>query len=207
MYFHFRTRRQILLVLTDELLERLDGLAVTPRAYDDTRAAIHDMPGAAFSADLHYLGAYRGWSEAMRVYAPGTVPEPDVYRVTPGYFDAMQIPLEAGRGFTRDDDDLHPFVAIINETMAQALFPDEGAVGKRIWSGAGGVERTIVGVVGDTYQYGLDQPRTMQLYVPHADNSGGDLTLVVRTTDSPRAVESQVRDVVRSVDPACRSTT
>jgi putative ABC transport system permease protein len=113
----------------------------------------------------------------------------------------MQIRLASGRQFRRDDDERHPFVAIINETMAHALFPGESAIGKRLWTGAGNVERTIVGVVGDTYQYGLDGPRTMQLYVPHADNSGGDLTLVVRASDSRRAVESQLRDVVSDVDP------
>ena len=136
-----------------------------------------------------------------RVYAPGEELQPDVYRVTPGYFDALRIPLVAGRRFFETDDDQHPLVAIINETMARSLFPGESAVGKRIWSGAGQSERTIVGVVGDTYQYGLDKSRTMQLYVPHADNSGGDLTLVVRWSDDSRVVSAALRDAVRSVDP------
>lgn len=138
-----------------------------------------------------------------RTYAPGEVPSPDVYRVTPGYFEAMGIPLDAGRRFTPTDDDQHPLVAIINETMARALFPDGSAVGKRIWSGAGQAERTVVGVVGDTYQYGLDRSLTMQLYVPHADNSGGDLTLVVRAArdDAGANIAARVRDAVRDVDP------
>jgi len=137
-----------------------------------------------------------------RAYAVGEEPTPDVYRVTPGYFDAMKIPLEAGRLFTSADDDRHPLVAVINELMARQLFPGESAVGRVIWTGAGNAERTIVGVVGDTYQYGLDQKRTMQLYVPHADNSGGDLTLVVRLAGDDRGVASRVRDAVRAVDPA-----
>jgi putative ABC transport system permease protein len=125
-----------------------------------------------------------------------------VYRVTPGYFDAMKIPLEAGRLFTRTDDDRHPPVAVINELMARELFPGESAVGRVIWTGAGNAERTIVGVVGNTYQYGLDQKRTIQLYVPHADNSGGDLTLVARSAGDDRGLASLMRDAVRAVDPA-----
>jgi putative ABC transport system permease protein len=137
-----------------------------------------------------------------REYAPGEEPSPDVYRVTPGYFDAMKIPLEAGRLFTRTDDDRRPPVAVINELMARELFPGESAVGRVIWTGAGNAERTIVGVVGNTYQYGLDQKRTIQLYVPHADNSGGDLTLVARSAGDDRSLASLMRDAVRAVDPA-----
>ena len=142
-----------------------------------------------------------------RTYAPGEEPSPDVYRVTPGYFEAMGIPLDAGRRFTADDDDRHPLVAIINETMARALVPGESTVGKRIWSGAGQAERTVVGVVGDTYQYGLDRSLTMQLYVPHADNSGSDLTLVVRavgggsSANGDGSIAARIRDAVRDVDP------
>ena len=140
-----------------------------------------------------------------REYAPGAEPTPDVYRVTPGYFDAMRIPREAGRLFTRADDDRHPLVAVINALMARELFPGESAVGRLIWTGAGNAERTIVGVVGNTYQYGLDQKRTMQLYVPRADNSGGDLTLVARSAGDDRRLASLVRDAVRAVDPAVQA--
>ena len=136
-----------------------------------------------------------------RVYEPGTEPTPDVYRVTPGYFSALGIRLKAGRAFTDVDDDAHPYVAIINETMARALFPGESPIGRRIWSGAGNAERTVVGVVGDVYQYGLDSAKTMQLYVPHADNSGGDLTLTVRGTGRASTLALAVREAVRAVDP------
>jgi putative ABC transport system permease protein len=135
-----------------------------------------------------------------RSYAPGQVPSPDVYRITPGYFSAMRIPILAGRRFTPEDDDIHPLVAIVNEMMATAMFPNESAVGKRIWTGAGNAERTIVGVVGDTHQYGLDRARTMQLYVPHADNSGGDLTLVIRAAGIG-PLRSLVEEAVRAADP------
>jgi len=132
-------------------------------------------------------------------YAPNEAPTPDVYRVTPGYFAAMRIPLRAGRQFTEMDDDRHPLVAVINQSMARAMFSDGSAIGRRIWSGAGNAERTIVGVVGDVYQYGLDSAKTMQLYVPHADNSGGDLTLVVRSSGTPASLPLIVRSAVHAV--------
>ena len=136
-----------------------------------------------------------------RANTPGEEPTPDVYRVTPGYFGTMRIPLVTGRAFGETDDDRHPPVAIINETMAKVLFAGRAAVGQRIWTGAGNTERTIVGVVGDAYQYGLDRERTMQLYVPHADNSGSDLTLVVKSAGRPNSVTSIIRESVRAIDP------
>jgi AcrR family transcriptional regulator len=66
IYLHFRSKRQLLLVLMDELLERLENLPLTPRPATDARAAIHEMLTDAFSADLEYLGACRAWSEAVR---------------------------------------------------------------------------------------------------------------------------------------------
>jgi len=137
-----------------------------------------------------------------RDYAPGEEPAPDVYRVTPGYFAALGIPVKAGRPFTAADDDRGPPVVVINETMARALFPGEIALGRRIWTGAGNTERTIVGIVGDVYQYGLDSTRTMQFYVPHADNSGGDLTLVVRSAGKAADLSSALRAAVRETDAA-----
>src|SRR5207249_5868383 len=136
-----------------------------------------------------------------RQYGPGEEPIPDVYRVTPGYFEALRIPLVRGRFFAANDDDRHPLVAIINETMARTLFPGESAVGRRLWTGAGVAERTIVGVVGDVYQYGLESAKTMQLYVPHAENAGGDLTIVVRAANGSRGLAAVVRDAVRATDP------
>jgi putative ABC transport system permease protein len=136
-----------------------------------------------------------------RAYAPGTEEVADVYRVTPGYFRALAIPLVAGRLFTEQDDDRHPPVGVLNEEMARTLFPGRSAIGQRLWTGAGNTERTIVGVVADVYQYGLDTKRTMQFYVPHAENSGGQLTLVLRTGGNPATLAPAVRAAAAALDP------
>jgi AcrR family transcriptional regulator len=64
-YQHFRSKRQLLLALMDELLEKLSQLDFQPRASTDVRAVIHELLARAFSHDLRYLGAYRAWQEAV----------------------------------------------------------------------------------------------------------------------------------------------
>jgi len=63
-YQHFRSKRQLLLVLMDDLLEALSRLQLRPKTMSDIRAGLREMLACAFSADLHYLGAYRAWREA-----------------------------------------------------------------------------------------------------------------------------------------------
>ena len=63
-YQHFRSKRQLLLALMDELLEKLSQLDFRPGAVTDVRAGIRQMLSRAFSHDLRYLGAYRAWQEA-----------------------------------------------------------------------------------------------------------------------------------------------
>lgn len=63
-YQHFRTKRQLLLTLMDELLERLSQLNLQPQGATDVRAGLRGLLSRAFSYDLRYLGAYRAWKEA-----------------------------------------------------------------------------------------------------------------------------------------------
>ena len=63
-YQHFRSKRQLLLALMDELLEKLSQLDFRPGAVTDVRAGIRRLLSRAFSHDLRYLGAYRAWQEA-----------------------------------------------------------------------------------------------------------------------------------------------
>jgi len=64
-YQHFRSKRQLLLVLMDELLEKLSQLDLSPKGARSVRESLHDMLSQAFSHDLRYLGAYRAWEEAV----------------------------------------------------------------------------------------------------------------------------------------------
>ena len=63
-YQHFRSKRQLLLALMDDLLEKLSRLELRPKGAGDVRAGLRDLLSLAFSEDLRYLGAYRAWQEA-----------------------------------------------------------------------------------------------------------------------------------------------
>ena len=64
-YQHFRSKRQLLMVLMDDLLEKLSHFKLRPEAVSDPRAGLHALLSRAFSSDLRYLGAYRAWQEAV----------------------------------------------------------------------------------------------------------------------------------------------
>ncbi len=121
--------------------------------------------------------------------------------VTPTYFDTMQIPLKAGRGFTERDTNDAPKVMIVNETLARKLWPGENPVGRKIWVWYDEkFYREIVGVVGDT-RISLDTEAESQMYVPFAQDAGwGTLSLVVRTKGEPTDLAGAVRTEIRAVD-------
>jgi AcrR family transcriptional regulator len=72
-YQHFRSKRQLLLALMDELLEHLSQIDLRPKAFANVQAGLRELLSAAFSRDLKYLGAYRAWQEA-------TLSDPDLAR-------------------------------------------------------------------------------------------------------------------------------
>ena len=65
VYQHYRSKRQLLLALMDDLLEQLSQLDLAPASAADPRSALRDLLTRAFARDLHYLGAYRAWQEAV----------------------------------------------------------------------------------------------------------------------------------------------
>ncbi len=125
--------------------------------------------------------------------------------VSPGYFDALGIPVLHGRAFTEQDDERAAPVAVVSERVARATWPNEDAVGKRIRSGMDNrsdVWMTIVGVVGDVRHAGLDARPSADLYVPVAQrpHRARDATIVVRTSSDLSALAPVIREQVRSID-------
>jgi predicted permease len=122
---------------------------------------------------------------------------------SPEYFGVMEIPLRQGRVFTNADLADAPAVAVINETIAGRLFPDEDPVGKRVKISAMGppVEREIVGVVGDVLPTSFDSQPRPEAYVPLAQSGNGSLTFVAETRSRPEAVLPALRAAVTEVDP------
>jgi putative ABC transport system permease protein len=127
-----------------------------------------------------------------------------------GYFEALGIPLLAGRLFDRRDNQHTPKVVIINGTAARRYWPNDNPIGKRILSGLDEEQwSTIIGVVGDVKHAGLDldaNPETYYHYLqipPEVMNAAEPtMALVIRTSADPAAMISPVRQALRALDPS-----
>ncbi|HEY7055873.1 MAG TPA: ABC transporter permease [Vicinamibacterales bacterium] len=122
------------------------------------------------------------------------------YRVTPGYFRVMQIPLVRGRLLTERDTAASPPVVVINETMARRFFPDEDPVGKRLDISGPTYLREIVGVVGDVRQEGLRRPVAPQVYEAFAQKPRAAFRVAIRTAGDPMQAAATLRQQVFAVD-------
>jgi putative ABC transport system permease protein len=121
--------------------------------------------------------------------------------VSPDYFRAIGTPLMRGRMFTEADDEKAPPVAVVNEMAARHRWGGEDPVGKRVSFDNGKTWITIVGVVGDVKQYGLEREPTDEIYVPVAQGPFASF-LLVKTISDPMSVSKLMRDAVHQVDPS-----
>lgn len=145
-----------------------------------------------------------------RVQNPGEPqPQAEFRTADPGYFKASGMTLAAGRDFTIADSAKAAHVAIVNQTLAKLLFPGEDPVGRRVtWTGEVlkfiGLQEdwmTIVGVVHDTKDGGLDAKPVRAIYTPFQQGVFPTGGLVIRTDVNPLGLARAAREVVRSVDP------
>jgi ABC-type lipoprotein release transport system permease subunit len=121
--------------------------------------------------------------------------------VSTGYFPAMGIPLKRGRVFSERDDANAPAVALVNEVFVRRLLPDVDPIGRRVSSPtATGGWATVVGVVGDVRQSGLESEVVPEVYWPLLQQASGLMTLAVRSSGDPRALASAVRRVAQELD-------
>jgi putative ABC transport system permease protein len=136
--------------------------------------------------------------------ARGEEPEAELYTATPGYLEAMEIPVQRGRSFTEHDKEGAQLVALVSETFAQRYWPDENPVGKRIkFPGSASRPqpwREVVGVVKDVKQRKLDTGGTLQLYLPLLQYPSSAMTLVVRAEPDAAAMTAAVRKEILAVD-------
>jgi len=122
------------------------------------------------------------------------------------YFRAMEIPLLKGRLFTSEDTRTRPRVVVIDEAMAQQLWPNEDPLGKRIRFGgidanAAAPWLAVVGVVGSIKQYTLDGDSRIALYLANEQSPSRTMNVVLRTSGDPTALTSAVRQALRAIDP------
>jgi len=121
-------------------------------------------------------------------------------RVSPGYFQAMQIPLLMGAEFTEKDDKNAPAVVIINETMAKRYWPGKNAIGKAFKTGDTFETATVIGVAKDVKYRTPGEEPTPHMYLCYRQFDGSGLTLLVRTRQSPKALLKPIQTEMSLVD-------
>jgi putative ABC transport system permease protein len=125
-------------------------------------------------------------------------PLADVRIVTPGYFETMKIRLIEGRFFDDRDGADNPRTSVINEVMARRYFPDRSPLGQTIVNPHG--RSTVVGVVADVRNQGLDREPKKQVYLPLPQSPTAGMAVVARTEGDPLASAAAIRRAVWSVD-------
>jgi predicted permease len=121
--------------------------------------------------------------------------------ISPGFFKTMQIPILEGRDFDDRDQQKTQRVVIVNQRMAQTLWPGESAVGKRIFIGAESRDALeVVGVVKTGKYRALAEDPKPFFYYPTSQRRPSTMLLVMRSSVDPRSLVSAVRSEVQALD-------
>jgi predicted permease len=142
-----------------------------------------------------------------RTPAPGEAFINADIRVVGGrYFEAMRIPLVAGRLFDEHDTRDKPRVIVVDEALAAQLWPGQDPLGKRVRSGGFDASAdtpwlTVVGVVGNIKQDSLDAGSRIALYHPQTQYPARSMTVTLRGQGDPASLADLARRELRAVDP------
>jgi predicted permease len=195
-------------------------LTMTGRKYDDKQTILNTyrrlwerlehLPGAKAAGGVSALPLSQAFAWTP-ITVEGRTPLPgerflnaDERLVEGHYFEAMGIPLRRGRFFTDQDDATKPIVVIVDEYMADQLWPGQDPIGKRIhivefeskdpW-------QTVVGVAGRVKQDSLDSNPRIAFYLPHTQFPTRALTVALRGSADPSAMAIAVKNELRDLDP------
>jgi predicted permease len=166
-------------------------------------ARVSALPGveAAGMSDYLPLGPNREWDTPTpqgKTFAPGELPDPLVYVVTPGFVRAMGIGLH-GRDFTWTDGPHSERVVMINASAARFYWPGEDAVGKILMRDK--EEDHVIGVLDDVHEENVEGETGSQIYYPVTQQGPSGAQLVVRTSLPPAALGASVLHTLRELNP------
>jgi putative ABC transport system permease protein len=183
--------------------------------YERMRARVAALP----SVDVASVGSsvpLRSSYFVLEVKAEGrslgsgeATPRATYKTADPDYFRAAGIPLLKGRGFASTDRRDAARVVVINKSFAERLFGNQDPIGRRIaWTGevlkfipVSGDWRTVVGVVGDTRDAGLDSDPTPTVFQPFAQEEIFNGAMVIRTKSNPSLLQPAVLRAIRELYP------
>jgi predicted permease len=182
--------------------------------YNEVLDQIESIPGVRRAAAINRLPLEGGYNSTMIIegredaFGDSKGPLVEVKPITPAYFEVMGIPLIAGRGLTPQDGAGERIGVVINQTLARVGWPDENPMGQRFrYRHDSGTDFTVVGVVGDTRQWGLEREPISETYFPYTEVSALDMHtfrevefIVVRTDIDPYSVVPDIRREIGSID-------
>jgi predicted permease len=181
--------------------------------------SVRELPGvesAGATSNLPFGGSYSDSVILAEGYvmSPGeSLIAPYQVAVSPGYFEAMSIPVVRGRLFNDSDTERAPRVIIVDERLAKRFWGDKDPIGRRLWQpdsaqelkrGPGPKTRyyTVVGVVGNVRVTGLTEREPVGMYYfPFSQTVRGGMTLVTRFAGDAGALTSAIRQRLASIDP------
>ena len=182
------------------------------RFYNDVLARVKAMPGVTsvgLTSDLPYTSRGNTMSLSIEGRQQQTnLGQDALFRlVSAGYLETIGARLKAGRFLEQNDNENSPPVVVVNEVLAAVYWPNENPLGHRIDTGTGGGKTrwmTIVGVVKDVRETGLDRALKPAVYVPFPQT---EITffqpseIAVLTTREPLSLTKELQQAVWSVDP------
>jgi predicted permease len=201
-------------VLTLELTmtgERYKDKEAVLAAYHQLWQRLESLPGVTSAGAVTSLPLSQMFAWGP-ITVEGRVPQPgekfinaDVRMVSGHYFQAMKIPVHGGRLFNEDDVANKPRVAIVDDYMAQQLWPNQDPIGKRFHIGGIGETNSpwisVVGVVGRVKQYTLDSDSRIAYYLPQTQYVTRAMNVVMRASSDPAALAGAVKQQIHELDP------
>lgn len=178
------------IVLHDRIVESIRAL---PDVTHAAAISLHPLSGGRVPVPVARAGEEGD---------PATSPRADLRTISSDYFASMGMDIVAGRALTDADRAGAEPVAMVNESLARLLYPDEDPLGQRLDLGGGAYR--IVGIAGDVKEFSLARGGDPFVYTTYGQSPPGLLpatsTLIVRTRGSAEGVVDGVRGAIRDVD-------
>jgi predicted permease len=171
--------------------------------YEQTLAGLKNLPGvesaaAVFPVPFSALISNQSFSVPGRPVDLSEQLSAQYNIVSPDYFDALRIRITQGRAFNERDRVGSPAVAIVNESLAQRMWPGENPLGKRL--GLGRDQCEVVGVFADIKQRQLDTEPRLQICVPVLQQSSRSMFLAVRGRSAAATLLPAIRQRIAALD-------